>query len=444
LQAQKYLSDARFELSRGLNDLAENCFKQALAEARAANDSCSGGEALRGLAKIYEVKGDYKAMLNHSAEAISADTHFWGPDSAQIAECKELCGRASVCLRDYDCARIFLEEALELKRNFFDGMHAEVLLIVRELLVVDIDTNMIKDTADTHALMLETYQRLGDGQSWIAFLKLDRIVDWYLQQQRPADAERVLKSELDMLLAHFPLRKEEIAQVTAVYRTQLESNNKGLAASRLRTQDMSEETATANLAAKAKQFENSGQNKEAQAAYELLVAKLKSSDKAENAEVAQAIDTYSKRAEKQEEDSDWRNKAGAAAKKVLEGDKIRAELPAFLDAFNALISTGLFWQQAISKLAESNNPAFPTLCPELLEADRELKVFRKPLQQSLREIAERYGVDELSALAATLSGADQSKASIARALRMQSEAIKEKVKSKKKTEAGVKKAFKWF
>jgi hypothetical protein len=311
-------------------------------------------------------------------------------------------------------------------------------------LVVDIETNMIKETADSHALMLETYQRLGGGQSWVAFIKLDRLADWYLQQERPADAERILKSELDMLLARFPLRKQEIAEVNSLYRTQLELNKKGLGAPRFRTQDKSEESATANLTAQANQFESSGQNKDAQAAYELLVAKLKGNDRAENAEGAQAIDTSSRSAEKQEEDSNWRAKTAAAEKKGLDGDKIRAELPPFLDAFNALVSTGLFWQQAISKLAESKNPAFPTLCSELLEADSELKVFRKPLQQSLREMAERSGVEELSALAATLSGADQSKASIARALRMQSEAIKEKVKSKTKTDTGVKKAFKWF
>jgi tight adherence protein C len=123
--------------------------------------------------------------------------------------------------------------------------------------------------------------------------------------------------------------------------------------------------------------------------------------------------------------------------------RIRLSLADALDLMVVSVEAGLGLDQAISRVASELAFAYPDLADELRLINLELRA-GKPRAEALRNLADRTGVDDLSALATMLIQTDKFGTSVAQSLRVQSETLRTKRRQRAEEAAaktGVKMVF---
>jgi tight adherence protein C len=105
--------------------------------------------------------------------------------------------------------------------------------------------------------------------------------------------------------------------------------------------------------------------------------------------------------------------------------RIRLSLPDALDLLVVCVEAGLALDQALLRVAQELRIAHPELCDELDLVSAEIRVGKSRVD-ALRELAARTGVDDVKALVAMLVQTDRFGTSIARSLRVHSDALRTK------------------
>jgi tight adherence protein C len=106
-------------------------------------------------------------------------------------------------------------------------------------------------------------------------------------------------------------------------------------------------------------------------------------------------------------------------------DRIFLSLPDALDLLVVCVEAGLGLDAAMRRVAEELAEAAPDVCQELNLANLQLQMGR-PRREVLHDLGVRTGVDDMKALVAILIQADRFGASIAQALRVQSDSMRVK------------------
>jgi tight adherence protein C len=116
-------------------------------------------------------------------------------------------------------------------------------------------------------------------------------------------------------------------------------------------------------------------------------------------------------------------------------DSIIRELPIVIDLLIVCAQAGLGLLSCLDKVGKEVEESCPNLSMELEQLMQDVKVFAKPIGTSLKDMGERCGVDELTSVATSLMSAESKGSDISYPLRMQSEALRERLKRKKEEEA---------
>lgn len=103
----------------------------------------------------------------------------------------------------------------------------------------------------------------------------------------------------------------------------------------------------------------------------------------------------------------------------------------FLDILAGLVERGVSVNPAVVQTSDLVRAACPGLCTELESAISAWTQTKKPIHESLTEMARRFGVDEFAHLATTLAMANKTGGSIAAILRQQSFAIRHSLEAQK-------------
>jgi tight adherence protein C len=123
--------------------------------------------------------------------------------------------------------------------------------------------------------------------------------------------------------------------------------------------------------------------------------------------------------------------------------RIRLALADMLDLLVVSVEAGLGLDQAISRVGTELAFAYPELSDELRLINLELRA-GKPRSDALRNLADRTGVDDLSALVTMLIQTDKFGTSVAQSLRVYSETLRTKRRQRAEEQAaktGVKMVF---
>ena len=122
---------------------------------------------------------------------------------------------------------------------------------------------------------------------------------------------------------------------------------------------------------------------------------------------------------------------------------IRLALPDALDLLVVSVEAGLGLDQAMARVAQELGAAYPELSTDLRQVNLEL-LAGKARTEALRNLADRTGVDDLSALVAMLVQTDKFGTSVASSLRVFSETMRTKRRQRAEEAAaktGVKMVF---
>jgi tight adherence protein C len=123
--------------------------------------------------------------------------------------------------------------------------------------------------------------------------------------------------------------------------------------------------------------------------------------------------------------------------------RIRLSLADALDLLVVSVEAGLGLDQALSRVGSELEFAYPELSDELRLINLELRA-GKPRAEALRNLADRTGVDDLSALVTMLIQTDKFGTSVAQSLRVYSETLRTKRRQRAEEAAaktGVKMVF---
>jgi tight adherence protein C len=123
--------------------------------------------------------------------------------------------------------------------------------------------------------------------------------------------------------------------------------------------------------------------------------------------------------------------------------RIRLSLADMLDLLVVSVEAGLGLDQALTRVGSELAFAYPELSDELRLINLELRA-GKPRSEALRNLADRTGVDDLSALVTMLIQTDKFGTSVAQALRVYSETLRTKRRQRAEEAAaktGVKMVF---
>lgn len=104
-------------------------------------------------------------------------------------------------------------------------------------------------------------------------------------------------------------------------------------------------------------------------------------------------------------------------------DGMRRGLPDVLDLMVICVEAGMSLNAAFKRVAEKVRPAAPALADEFLQLHLEIQAGRSR-EDALRAMGDRAGVDEVKSLCAMMIQTDRLGTSIAKALRIHSEAIR--------------------
>lgn len=111
--------------------------------------------------------------------------------------------------------------------------------------------------------------------------------------------------------------------------------------------------------------------------------------------------------------------------KASRQQKIFLQLPDALDLLVVCVEAGLGLDAGMRRIAEELASGAPEICAEFAAANMQLQMGR-PRREVLHDLGVRTGVDDVKALAAILIQADKFGASIAQALRVQSDSMRVK------------------
>ena len=111
------------------------------------------------------------------------------------------------------------------------------------------------------------------------------------------------------------------------------------------------------------------------------------------------------------------------------------ELPTIIDLMIVCAQAGLGLLMCMDKVSKECADSCPTLCFEYQQMLQDVKIFAKQTGIALKDMAERCGVEELSAIVSSLIAADAKGSDISYPLRQQAEALRDKLKRKKEEEA---------
>jgi tight adherence protein C len=98
-------------------------------------------------------------------------------------------------------------------------------------------------------------------------------------------------------------------------------------------------------------------------------------------------------------------------------------LPDTLDLLVVCVEAGLGLDQAMRRVVEEMSKAYPVICEELSICNLQMQM-GKSRNDVLQNLGIRTGVDDLRSLASILIQADKFGSSVARALRVQSDAMR--------------------
>ncbi|MFN9718882.1 MAG: type II secretion system F family protein [Planctomycetota bacterium] len=104
-------------------------------------------------------------------------------------------------------------------------------------------------------------------------------------------------------------------------------------------------------------------------------------------------------------------------------EKIFLQLPDVLDLLVVCVEAGLGLDAGLRRICDELTRSAPEICGELAQANMQLQMGR-PRREVLHDLGIRTGVDDMKALVAILIQADRFGASIAQALRVQSDSMR--------------------
>lgn len=111
------------------------------------------------------------------------------------------------------------------------------------------------------------------------------------------------------------------------------------------------------------------------------------------------------------------------------------ELPTMIDLMVVCAQAGLGLLMCVDKVSKECVDSCPYLCSEFEQMLQDVKIFAKSVPTALKDMGDRSGVEELIAVASSLIAADAKGSDISYPLRMQAEALRDKIKRKKEEEA---------
>ncbi len=115
--------------------------------------------------------------------------------------------------------------------------------------------------------------------------------------------------------------------------------------------------------------------------------------------------------------------------------QIIRELPTVIDLLIVCAQAGLGLLMCIDKVSKEVEESCPYLSAEFKQLIQDVKIFAKSVGNALKDMGERCGVEELTAIASSLIAAEAKGSDISYPLRQQSEALRDKIKRKKEEEA---------
>lgn len=111
------------------------------------------------------------------------------------------------------------------------------------------------------------------------------------------------------------------------------------------------------------------------------------------------------------------------------------ELPTIIDLMVVCAQAGLGLLMCIDKVSKECDDSCPVMTQEMKQLIQDVKIFAKSIGNALKDMGERCGVDELNGLVSALIAAEQKGSDISYPLKMQGEAIRDRLKRKKEEEA---------
>jgi tight adherence protein C len=112
-----------------------------------------------------------------------------------------------------------------------------------------------------------------------------------------------------------------------------------------------------------------------------------------------------------------------------------SELPTIIDLMVVCAQAGLGLLMCIDKVQKECWDTCPNICQEFEQLLQDVKIFAKSVPVALKDMGERCGVEELTGVASSLIAADAKGSDISYPLKMQGEALRDRIKRKKEEEA---------
>lgn len=388
------MREADFALARGLTGMAGKSFVEGLKAARAEGDLCMQGEALRGLAKVNQLKKDYAKVAKCASEAAQYDLEYWGPQAQQLGLSAYLAGLGFSYTGEYEKAWPYLLQALEIEQLYHPENHPEIVEIYLVMLGIRVFECDRAETVSLHEMLLPIYKEMDPDSNWLNFTNLRTRFDIAWELGHMEVVEKALSMLINIFEREFIAYTQEHNALVQLYKTRLNQTNRSMESWRFGQSHQSELPLSANKGP------GSSQTQE-----------LSIKDQVKNR---------------------------------VTGTKVRDELPKFLDLLVMYLQSGTPWLHAIDQIVTYNAGSCPMLAKELSLALLAVREHNTPLYKSMDEIGKRLQIRELVELAATLHAAHRTGGSISQALLNQAQALRDSIKSRDAGIANALKPFHWF
>lgn len=112
-----------------------------------------------------------------------------------------------------------------------------------------------------------------------------------------------------------------------------------------------------------------------------------------------------------------------------------SELPTIIDLMVVCAQAGLGLLMCIDKVRKECADTCPNICFEFDQLLQDVKIFAKSVPNALKDMGDRCGVEELAGITSSLIAADAKGSDISYPLKMQGEALRDRIKRKKEEEA---------
>jgi tetratricopeptide (TPR) repeat protein len=381
MNAEMLITQAQLALARGSLDSAERAFRIALENTR---DESLQAQAFFGLAGVYREQKQYQQMVQCALEALRRNELFWGPQSIQAADATALAADGFAYASEPRRAQPLYFHALEVRLLHYPPEHEQILTLQAGLLMVALEQGLVEKATELHHVLIPAYRNIAAGSDWANFLKLDQLIDRYLERNRLKEVEAILKSELTILQEHFRTHKGEINSVLKLY--------KAFAAKAGRTM----------------------------AEWQLGVMQSDEERRDERIAEASRLNALAQASQKYDGHID-----------VKTARQIRDELPQFFECVASLAESGVSVNAAVVQACKLLSASCPALTRELDKAIQDFSNLNKPLSVSFVEMGKRFNVDELCQLGLTMIVAEKTGCSVAALFREQSFALRYHLKAKK-------------